>query len=288
MSTSASISATTSRNTTTEDADKSAYQQAFDKAVDSIAVDMSLLMHGSGDVPPADVSPESAHLLSTLTVQYLAHLVEEALHAHEMLMDGDKYNKTFPPPPVFKKSRIPPVPLPPERLEKRKNISSQDEFWDEPLKPPKIIRKGESETEPAVNEKKPVLVDEWVGVSGVDLLETRTRKAFVRGTAGLTTQSFIFPICHDVYAYGRVTEVQTAERLMAPVLMDPVMKELVQTEGKIVTERPHKKKKKDPGNLSDPEDEDDDEVDDKSDQGEEDGPSWPDVDLLPVYRNKPR
>jgi len=369
----------------------------YAETVASIARDdMPLLLHGSGDVLPSEVSPETCRLVAALTTQYVAHLVDAALDAQQMTLSNDaaaaaaggasrtgsrsaasrkrrkrmlrQQQAPIVPPASFPRSRNPPIPPPysppsppPDigakskgktestivlkgRYGKRKRRST-DDYWDMPLPDP-VIR-GAGSKQPSTDrsseggnassgrrgigdddgdlddlnadEASPpaaqVPIDEWVGAAGVDFFETnRSRSAYVRGPSALTTQNFIFPICHDVYAYGRVLQVQNAKRGTEALLVDPVLMEMVRTEGQ---QHHHKKKKsqtkknasstKKDGNkgnskkagtagstadTSDPEDDDDDEdgADDDNNASEDDdtddgGPNWPGLDfLLPVHR----
>jgi hypothetical protein len=247
---------------------------------------MPVLMHGSGDVSPSEVNPATAELLSSLTAQYIGTLVDAAIDSHDMLRDSQP-DLPLVPPPCFTRSRKPPIPPPPpvdskstnRKPRKRKRVT--DEFWDEPLPEPKIRGVTPAKKKGGDNDDE-VHVDEWVGAAGVDLVESRARAAFVRGNAALSTHSFIFPICHDVYAYGRVTEVQAASRAVAPLLLDPVLMNMVRTEGKLKHAALPSKKKGTTANMSDPE-ENDDEIN-ADDNEEEDLSAWPGVEsLLPVH-----
>lgn len=259
--------------------------------VSSISRDMPVIMHGSGDVAASEVNPATAELLSALTAQYIGNLVDAAIDSHDMLRDSEP-DLPLVPPPCFSRSRKPPIPPPPVENNSNSNSAGStsnrkhckrhratDEFWDEPLPEPKI-RGGRKPAKKKGGDDDEVNVDEWVGAAGVDLWEeSRARAAFVRGNAALSTHSFIFPICHDVYAYGRVTEVQAASRAVAPLLLDPVLMDMVQTEGKL--KHAPTSKKKAPGNTSDPEEDDEENPDDDED---EQVSAWPGVEsLLPVH-----
>ena len=258
-------------------------------------------MHGSGDVPPDLVDPESVQLLSALTVEYVTNLVDAAIDANEMFRDnnGNKSSgsSSGPPPPPFPRSRMPSKPPPFGRRQyKRKRQKGSDEYWDEPLAEPKIrnSKKQRQETvssSSATKEEEEINPDEWVGVAGVDMFEdSRTRAAYVGRDRAVSTQSFIFPICHDAYAYGRVSEVLSANRNIEPVLIDSVVMDMVQTEGKykhapIPKPAKNKKQAQKQHDTSDPEDEDEDDDDNNTqdESDEEGGPTWPGVDaLLPV------
>jgi len=75
---------------------------------------------------------------------------------------------------------------------------------------------------------------EWMGLAGVDLFVPRRRVPFASAPNAIASKSFIFPICHDAGLYGRVLEVQSARRSIAPHLVDPILAELVRTEGRQV------------------------------------------------------
>ena len=48
---------------------------------------------------------------------------------------------------------------------------------------------------------------------------------------GIAAPSFVFPICHDVYAYGRVRHIQAAKRTSVdPLLQDHFIQDLLQEE----------------------------------------------------------
>lgn len=266
-------------------------KQAFSECLNAIAHDIPMLMHGSGDVQPYQVNPESVELLAEMTTHYISNLVQAAVDAHQILNDGPQ---PLPPPPVNSMNHLkPPLPTPPvasfsstssstkkEKTTHRKRRRATDEFWDEPLAEPKIKGKAPSKDS---EQPKPafqgVPVDDWVGVAGVDFWESsRVRKAHV-GRA-ITTQSFIFPICHDVGLYGRVLEVQTARRSIAPILVDPVVMEVVRTEG--ASQGPGALRKRDKP-LRRQNKEETEEPEDTDSEGE-DGATWPGLEyLLPVH-----
>jgi hypothetical protein len=263
-------------------------KEAFSQAVAAFLVDVPVIMHGSGDVTSSAVHPDTAHLLSSLTTQYISNLVDAALDSHLMLQDGGEHSRVLrPPPPTFRRSRLPPIPLAPELIKankrKRRRVRSADEFWDDPLPKPKIRKPGPTLTMPNRGEATPdgnVSIDEWVGVAGVDLMENRARLAYVRGTAALSTQSFIFPICHDIYAYGRVTEVQAAKRTIQPLLIDQTLMELVRTDGQTQGHTQRKKTQR----FDNESDSDEDGEDEGKQDAEDIGPEWPGLEaVLPVH-----
>jgi hypothetical protein len=270
-------------------------KEAFEEVVQALSHDMPLVMHGSGE--PSEVNVESVRLLSELTANYIGNLVEAAVDAHSILNDGPK---PLPPPPFSRVVRSKPLPPQPEQQSKdqtsNKRRRAVDDFWDEPLKEPKIQNKSAATAnnttidntdnnttidntevlEPAVPS------EEWVGVSGVDFWESsRARKAYVGSPAAIGSPSFVFAICHDPGLYGRVIEVQRiARRSIAPILVDPVVKAVLAEEGAktgpgALRKRENKASKV--GGESAPED---------SDSEDEDGNGavWPGLDsMLPVH-----
>lgn len=300
---------------------KEQFKHAFQETEATLAKDMPLLLHGSGDVDPSQVNPATARLLAALTAEYIQKLVDAAIDSHQMLRDSLLGSVTTAPPalppPVFIRKRQPSIPTPPtptpfiatdshsnsstaattSTLLDSHNLADKrkrhcEEFWDEPLPVPKIKRPNEDKTTASAD----LAPDQWVGVAGVDFLEQRARTAYVQGPTYLTTQSFIFPLCHDVFTYGRILEVQTARRTLASLLVDPVVTDLVRVEGKKQQQQHQKQKKKTgssqypmggtSGTTSDPEDDDNGE---EYESADEDGPlhesSWPGLDdLLPFYR----
>ena len=256
-------------------------RQAFAEAVVAIAPDMPLLMHGSGDLPPSEVNADTAALLSELTVQYISGLVDAAVDAHDLLMDG---SGGILPPPALPDRRKPPRPPSPSAdgasKKRKRNKKAGTDYWDEPLPEPKI--KSKTPKAGAAQEGKKVHVDEWVGVAGVDLWETsRSRKAYVATPSAIGTQCFIFPICHDAGLYGRVMEVQAARRSIAPVLMDSVWLDMVNAEGGRLGSSTRKR----PATASDRDANDDAEEDEEDNNEEEQLPTWPGSEsLLPIHR----
>lgn len=252
-------------------------KKAFAEAVAALEPDMPLLMHGSGDV--SAVNPDSARLVTELTVQYISNLVDAAVDAHDLLTDGA--GGVLPPPAYPNKRK----PTPPQ---KKKRKRAGVDYWDEPLPEPKI-RSKESSQFPEANEiglrknvNQRVSVDEWVGLAGVDFWEeARSRSAHVSAPSAISTQCFIFPICHDAGLYGRVMEVQAARRSIAPVLTDNVWIEMIETEGGRLAHVPSTKKKA--ANEAETTDEPEDE--DEEDNEEEVLPTWPGLEsLLPTHQ----
>ena len=266
--------------------------QAFEDAVAALLPDLPYLMHGAGDVPPEQVDPATAHLVTQLTVQYMAKLCDAAVDAHEILRDNSRNNDSITPclpPPGFYRPRHPPKPQekgiqPPLAALPERKRRARDEYWDEQGQNcNSVVTMEEIETES-------VHIDEWVGLAGVDFLENRARTAYVQGPAVLSTQSFLFPICHDVYTYGRVRQLQAARRSILPLLMNPVFNELVQQEGK--QEHAHVKsaaKKKggtSGGTIGDASDPEEDEQEEEAAADEEDLPFWPGLDdVVPAHRS---
>jgi hypothetical protein len=294
---------------------------ALDAAASRLARDMPLVLHGSGDVPAPRVLPSTAQTMAALTARYVSSLVDAALDAQRMFCGDDGAAAAAAlPPPSLPRRRDPPAPPPPPAAAAvvppaigRRRRRAGDEFWDEPLVP-RIRKKSPAPETPAIAAAaaaakdsasnrfppppprpapSPPPEDAWVGAAGVDLLGPgRVRPAYVRGPRALSTQSFVFPVCHDAYAYNRVLDAQSAKRGLQSALADPVVAELVRTEG-----RPPRKKKRKPlrrkkrgGSAEGDENEDnDDEAEDDDDEEEDedatDGPSWPGLEaILPVHR----
>lgn len=254
-------------------------KQAFKEIVQALSHDMPLVMHGSGE--PAAVNADSVRLLSELTANYIGNLVEAAVDAHAILNDGPK---PLPPPPFSRIGRSKPLHSEPAALpnsKKRRRVV--DDFWDEPLKEPKIKSKSASSVDINKMEETQEYVppEEWVGVSGVDFWESsRARKAYVCSPAAIGSPSFVFPICHDPGLYGRVIEVQRiARRSIAPILVDPVVKAVLAEEGAksgpgALRKRENKAK---PGENAES-------VDSDSEAEDGHGAAWPGLDsMLPVH-----
>ena len=75
---------------------------------------------------------------------------------------------------------------------------------------------------------------DWAGLAGVDLFGPRRRVPYAGPPYAIETKSFIFPICHDATLYGRIMEVQKARRTIAPLLVDPILRDMVRGEGREV------------------------------------------------------
>ena len=218
-------------------------QAAHDSFTLALVPDLPLLMHGSGDVEPMDVDPESVRLLASLTAQYVARLVDAAVDAHDVLTDGAG---GLCPPPLHKKYRE-------KSFSKKRSrdgaevVGGGDDFWDEPLPEPKVKRKTSTDEDvQQINNQyhqhqdqnilddaplPQVPYDEWVVLAGVDVFARRRRSPYASVPHAIGTQCFIFPICHDPALYGRVMEIQAARRNLAPMLIDPVLTDMVRDEG---------------------------------------------------------
>ena len=75
---------------------------------------------------------------------------------------------------------------------------------------------------------------DWAGLAGVDLFGPRRRVPYAGPPYTIETKSFIFPICHDATLYGRIMEIQKARRTIAPLLVDPILRDMVRGEGREV------------------------------------------------------
>lgn len=288
----------------------SSSQRAFKKAVAAISKDMPILMHGSGDVVPDQVNPDTVQLLSELTVRYIANLVDAAVDAQELLAGGKPIT---PPPPRYPRSRQPALPNVPDD-DKKKSAEEESkgkgsvasllkkrprrpdvDYWDEPLPEPKIVKRSSAEASSPFSaskqrgleeedKDKPVHVDQWVGVAGVDLWEqSRSRKAYVQMPDVVGVKNFLFPICHDGFLYGKVRQIQATRRQIAPLLVDSVVMKEVQTEGALAR-KPRRRKKVDFSKESGDADVEEEPEQEEEEDNEDNEPMWPGLDfLLPVH-----
>lgn len=252
--------------------------KAFREAVAALAPDMPLIMHGAGDVAPTEVRPDTAALVTELTVKYIAELVDAAVDAHDILTDGAGGVLPLPAPANKRKPPRPSSPGASATSTNRKRKKPDTDYWDEPLPEPKI----RSNPPTLQSEKKNANVDEWVGLSGVDFWEDeRSRKAYVTAPSAIGTQSFIFPICHDAGLYGRVIEVQAARRDIAPVLMDSVVLDMVNAEGGRLGSKTRKRQ------TNAGKEDEEAETEDEENAEAEILPTWPGLEsILPVHREE--
>lgn len=228
----------------------------------SLIPDLPLLMHGSGDVDASRVDPDSVAVLADLTAQYVSRLVGAAVDAHDIQTDGA--GGLCPPPHEAmsrggqrkKRARQDTVAPPAAAaVAASKPPGGDDDFWDEPLPEPKVKKQAPISTtmgsavvsgQPARNGSSvasaaaaddddgdaPSHHSQWIGLSGVDVFSQRRRAPYSSVPSAVGKQCFIFPICHDAALYGRVMEVQAARRNLAPVLVDPVLMDMVRDEGR--------------------------------------------------------
>jgi len=223
---------TTSANTPTP---KARLQRAFDETVQSISLDIPLVLHSAGDVPTPD--PDTVQLVASLTVQYMGRLVDAALDAREILHPSQRQKLQLPPPPLPRANNKyrSPTTAPPKR--------QRPDFWDDPLPEPKIRSRNKDVDDNNSNDDAD---DDWVGAAGVDLWErSRARAAYCRGShRSLASAQFMFPVCHDSYVYGRIREVQAAKlTVLAPLLQEPVLHDMVQTEGLVLRQEELKQRR---------------------------------------------
>ena len=275
-------------------ASSSFLDEAFDKTVNRFARhSMPLIMHGSGDVEPSRVDPAAAHFLASLTTQYTAKLVDAAVDTFAMFLNQDEPLRV--PPPPFAQHRLPPPPrplLPPNdpnpviilqsQNEERKpprekpKRKMRAEYWDEPLPEPKIRKKDAATSSTKDNEpKKKEPIETWTGAIGVDFHSQSIRRAHM--PLGLSTPNFVFPICHDVYAYGRVRHIQAAKRgSIDTLLQDHCIPDILQHDEKALARFAKR------GNVPDKKDK---QVNIEDDEELVDPASWPDIEglLLPGY-----
>jgi hypothetical protein len=282
----------------------SSNNEAFRQAMNNLLPECPLLMHGSGDVFPAQVNPDTAALVAELTTDYIGKLVDAAVEAHDLLLDGAG---GILPPPALANHRKPSAAR--SQKKHRKNDNKQ-ESWDEPLPLPKIRQSPQTSTTPTTttpgtlnqrgetnrlmetDEKESEAVDpsEWVGAAGVDLYEQRPRRSHVGTTSAIGTQCFIFPICHDAQLYSRVMELQSARRSIAPVLLDAAWMDTINDEGERLRNAKRKRSASIAKEKKGAEDDDDEEEEDQDEAEGDDAesgmvPTWPGMDdLLPIHR----
>ena len=214
------------------------------------------------------VDAGTAHLVADLTAAYVGQLVDAAVEAHDILTDGAGGVR---PPPNFRGSKKRTRGSGGHNSnEATRNTSaavapgSVDDCWDAVEVPlPKVRRTQRDDDDTATNDKpsasasaaaaksallpsKTLSQDQpdddqedsgssnWAGLAGVDLFGPRRRVPYASAPYTMETKSFIFPVCHDAGAYGRIMEVQRARREIAPLLVDPIVRDLVRTEGREV------------------------------------------------------
>lgn len=211
------------------------------------------------------VDAGAAHLVADLTAAYVGQLVDAAVEAHDILTDGAGGVR---PPPNFrgskKRTRGGGGHDGNEANAAAKAVApgSLDDCWDAVEVPlPKVRRTQRDDDDTTTNGKpsasaaaaksallpsKTLSQDQpdddqedsgssnWAGLAGVDLFGPRRRVPYASAPYTMETKSFIFPVCHDAGAYGRIMEVQRARREIAPLLVDPIVRDLVRTEGREV------------------------------------------------------
>jgi hypothetical protein len=310
---------------------KKAYVEAKEKAVREIAKGIPLIMYGSGAT-----SFEATNLIATLTVEYIADLVSAALECSEY---------EFP-----DQQRLPPPPVKRKQTTTKKRTSGAPSYFDDPLPKPKICKTSAATTpttpggttlpaaaaaasappqhdpdepyvaatkawdteEPAWIVPSDPLQHNWRGVLGLDIFQHHRRP---RAVTGLSSQHVLFSLCQDPYAYGRIREAQAdKETILAPLLIDPVVRETLSQQAKLLqleerlikkiaakaTTSPSKKKtsaavgssatknnKNNKANVDASDEEEEEEVAAEaaaaSSEEEDKKPAWPSLDgLLPV------
>ena len=211
------------------------------------------------------VDAGAAHLVADLTAAYVGQLVDAAVEAHDILTDGAGGIR---PPPNFrgckKRTRGGGGDNGNEANAAAKAVApgSLDDCWDAVEVPlPKVRRTQRDDDDDTNNNDKPSASataksallpsktlsqdqpdddqedsgsSNWAGLAGVDLFGPRRRVPYASAPYTMETKSFIFPVCHDAGAYGRIMEVQRARREIAPLLVDPIVRDLVRTEGREV------------------------------------------------------
>ena len=212
------------------------------------------------------VDAGTAHLVADLTAAYVGQLVDAAVEAHDILTDGAGGVR---PPPNFRGSKKRTRGSGDNSNEATRNTSaavapgSVDDCWDAVEVPLPKVRRTQRDDDDTTNNDKPSASaaaaaksallpsktlsqdqpdddqedsgsSNWAGLAGVDLFGPRRRVPYASAPYTMETKSFIFPVCHDAGAYGRIMEVQRARREIAPLLVDPIVRDLVRTEGREV------------------------------------------------------
>eukprot|EP00977_Amphora_coffeiformis_P012121 scaffold2992_cov214-Amphora_coffeaeformis.AAC.3 len=285
---------------------RSFLDDAFEQTVERMKADMPWIMHGSGDVEPAKVNGQAAHFLASITAQYTAKLVDAALDAFSMFLNQDEPLRV--PPPRFQQHRLPAKPHPlverehvvptvimkgnerkPARVRPKRKM--REEYWDDPLPEPKIRSKKAAAEPPAAAAKKArrssldinddddddidesqqdVPLEEWVGTIGVDFFSDSIRRSHM--PLALSVPSFIFPICHDVYAYGKVRHIQAAKRSLDPLLQqEGHLQDILQEEKLLRFKKPSAKS----GDKATADEDEEEQVEKAVDP-----PSWPGIQEL--------
>lgn len=258
---------------------KKALADAKESACKEIAKNVPLIMYGSGAT-----MFDATNLVSALTVDYIVKLVDSAMECAEY---------EFP-----NQQRLPPK-LPKAKKKRR--------CFDDPLPPPKI-RKDSTETtkqhtpkEPYVEsnaawdatEPKWIIPDDhksqWKGALGLDMWQSHRRP---RSVTGLSSQHVLFSLCQDTYVYGRIREAQAdKETILTPYLIDPVIRETLTQQAKLLHEEERISKQKDApkkknavrfkASEGSDDEEDEDEVEEQDEEDRK--PAWPSLDgILPV------
>lgn len=289
---------------------------AFAQTVRRLKTDMPWIMHGSGDVEPARVNGQAAYMLASLTAQYTAKLVDAAVDSFSMFLNQDEPLRVPPPPfqqhqlpakpqPLVEREPALPTIIKKGNKQKAPHVKPKrkmrEEYWDDPLPTPKIRKKKtdassapvaaaatakksqgsnkqdgnhDDEDDNSEDDSPDVPLEEWVGAIGVDLHSDSIRRSHM--PLGLSASNFVFPICHDVYAYGKVQHIQAAKRSLDPLLQGDSHLQNVLEEEKLCRFK-KSSARSDKATNEDEEEEVEEAVD---------PPSWPDLEelLLPGYR----
>ena len=226
---------------------------------------MAKLVHAAADtyqmflnVPPSDDATVPTPPLRVPPPRFETYRVKS-----NQQQQKEQQQHRLPPPPQPLVEQYPSAETPiiiqangePKKPRKKPKRKTREEYWDEPLAEPKIRKKnsenndkadtdgqnksdkqrkndnGDDDDDEDDNKKPHPPLEEWVGAIGVDWHADSIRRAHM--PLGLSTHNFIFPICHDVYAYGRVRHVQAAKRgSVDPALWqnDHFMQDIIQEE----------------------------------------------------------
>ncbi len=261
---------------------KKKLEESFETTCNSIANDMPALFHGAG----LQCTNETASLMAFLTTQYMTKMVKQAVVTCQYQFP--KHTTT----PVFRKRKVAtnfddPLPVP----KIRKKTDPSDDAKQQQTAATAVEIKNwdlpQTQANPSQATNHPSMQADsqpWVGASGVDVWESNRRK--LRNSIGLHSAHFVFLLCHDKYAYGKIRQLKSTKNTLT-ILEDPVVRETI-VEQALEEKRlrqPAKPKKKTADDVEDEEDDEESSQEAVSDD-DEDAPAWPNLDrLLPAYRN---
>lgn len=240
-----------------------------ERLISSFMQDLPILMHGSGDVSPEQINPSTSNILAELTANYVRDLVHAAIDAHDIYSGHNVHilpeNYDRSPDHSSNRKRGNTNVEESTSIQKETTAAKRTKV-DSPTKSNVTNEScwgtnndlflgnnnnNKKNTSPkpensSMNDNKH---QDWTGgLIGADFYSrhryeekvrlpensshSSTVSPFAQPSRGLniSTQSFIFPICHDAELYGRVKEVQAIRRTFMNDLVDPVLMEVMKEE----------------------------------------------------------